>query len=285
MTTFTVLLSTARLDNPAVREVESALTSRLRDDLGADVVIVPDLIDLEEDDPALEAVRSVRGPLIVLAWMYPRAAYWLLARAGVEGIRVDADAALPETGPRAIVPVDMRGVCCADGIFERVAAFAAPAAPPQAGAVTRFDRAVEERWYPVIDYDRCVNCLECLEFCLFGVYDEDGDGRPVVAEPDRCKPGCPACARVCPEHAIIFPRHPTTPAIAGADEGDIEPLSAETVRRDGIIEQCADAAAQYLRAGRPCACANPAACAGPGDKRRPPDLLDRAIDELDASEV
>ena len=279
MASYTVLLSTARIDDPAVREIEAALTSRLRDDLGADVLVVPDLYDLQQDDPALEAVRSVRGPLIVLAWMYPRAVYWRLVRAGVEGPRVDARAALPETGPRAIAPVDMRGVCCADRIIERVAAFAAPAAPPQAGTVTRFDRAVAERWYPVIDEDRCVNCLECLEFCLFGVYDEDGDGRPVVADPDRCKPGCPACARVCPEQAIIFPRHPTTPAIAGADEGDIEPLSAETVRRDGIIKQCADAAARYVRAGRACA------CAGPDGECRPFDPLDRAIDELDAGEV
>ena len=26
------------------------------------------------------------------------------------------------------------------------------------------------RWYPVIDYSRCTNCMECIDFCLFGVY-------------------------------------------------------------------------------------------------------------------
>src|SRR2546422_3501427 len=25
-------------------------------------------------------------------------------------------------------------------------------------------------WFPVIDYDRCTNCMQCLSFCLFGVY-------------------------------------------------------------------------------------------------------------------
>ena len=25
-------------------------------------------------------------------------------------------------------------------------------------------------WFPVIDYDRCTNCMQCLTFCLFDVY-------------------------------------------------------------------------------------------------------------------
>ena len=29
------------------------------------------------------------------------------------------------------------------------------------------------RWYPVIDYSRCTNCMECIDFCLFGVYGVD----------------------------------------------------------------------------------------------------------------
>src|SRR5262245_34110763 len=28
-------------------------------------------------------------------------------------------------------------------------------------------------WFPVIDYDRCTNCMQCLSFCLFGVYGVD----------------------------------------------------------------------------------------------------------------
>ncbi|HEX5084809.1 MAG TPA: ferredoxin family protein [Blastocatellia bacterium] len=73
----------------------------------------------------------------------------------------------------------------------------------------------ENRWYPVIDYSRCTNCLECIDFCLFGVYGIDHRERILVENQDNCKRGCPACSRVCPVNAIIFPEH-KTPAIAGA---------------------------------------------------------------------
>lgn len=74
----------------------------------------------------------------------------------------------------------------------------------------------KRRWYPVIDYDRCTNCMECIDFCLFGVYGVDKLDRILVEEQDNCKKGCPACSRVCPENAIIFPGHKDS-AIAGAD--------------------------------------------------------------------
>jgi hypothetical protein len=73
----------------------------------------------------------------------------------------------------------------------------------------------KRRWYPVIDYTRCTNCLECIDFCLFGVYGIDQVDRILVEQQDNCKKGCPACSRVCPENAIIFPGH-KSPAIAGA---------------------------------------------------------------------
>ncbi|MFY9310166.1 MAG: ferredoxin family protein [Bacteroidia bacterium] len=74
------------------------------------------------------------------------------------------------------------------------------------------------RWYPVIDYSRCTNCMECIDFCLFGVYGVDKIDTILVEQPDNCRKGCPACSRVCPENAIIFPQH-KTPAIAGSPEG------------------------------------------------------------------
>lgn len=78
--------------------------------------------------------------------------------------------------------------------------------------------SLAERWYPVVDYVRCTNCLECIDFCLFGVYDVDAHDQIVVNRPDNCKQGCPACSRVCPEGAILFPTH-RSPAIAGGDGG------------------------------------------------------------------
>lgn len=60
-------------------------------------------------------------------------------------------------------------------------------------------------WYPVIDGERCTNCGRCLSFCLFGVY-APGERHPRVAQPRHCKNNCPACARICPGVAIIFPK-------------------------------------------------------------------------------
>ena len=81
------------------------------------------------------------------------------------------------------------------------------------------------RWYPVIDYSRCTNCMECIDFCLFGVYGVDALDRILVEQQDSCKKGCPACSRVCPANAIIFPHHKNE-AIAGA-EGEIGGLKID----------------------------------------------------------
>jgi len=66
-------------------------------------------------------------------------------------------------------------------------------------------------WFPVIDYDRCTNCMQCLSFCLFGVYGVDAAHRIQVQNNDNCKTNCPACSRVCPEAAIMFPKYKTGP--------------------------------------------------------------------------
>jgi NAD-dependent dihydropyrimidine dehydrogenase PreA subunit len=70
-------------------------------------------------------------------------------------------------------------------------------------------------WFPVIDYERCRNCQQCLGFCLFGVYAADAGGKVYVKNPASCKTDCPACARVCPETAIIFPKYPQAPINGG----------------------------------------------------------------------
>lgn len=99
---------------------------------------------------------------------------------------------------------------------------AAPVAPPPQSAAPAQPTIIAEdparRWYPVIDYSRCTNCMECIDFCLFGVYGVDKIDTILVEQPDNCRKGCPACSRVCPENAIIFPQH-KTPAIAGSPEG------------------------------------------------------------------
>src|SRR6184192_3817040 len=71
-------------------------------------------------------------------------------------------------------------------------------------------------WFPVIDYDRCTNCMQCLSFCLFGVYGVDEQHRIQAQNHDNCKTNCPACSRVCPEAAIMFPKYK-----AGPINGDV----------------------------------------------------------------
>jgi len=71
-------------------------------------------------------------------------------------------------------------------------------------------------WFPVIDYDRCTNCMQCLSFCLFGVYGVDAQQKIQVQNNDNCKTNCPACSRVCPEAAIMFPKYK-----AGPINGDV----------------------------------------------------------------
>src|SRR5215207_8770399 len=80
-------------------------------------------------------------------------------------------------------------------------------------------------WFPVIDYDRCTNCMQCLSFCLFGVYGVDAEKRIQVQTSDNCKTNCPACSRVCPEAAIMFPKYK-----AGPINGDI--VSAADLNRE-----------------------------------------------------
>jgi Pyruvate/2-oxoacid:ferredoxin oxidoreductase delta subunit len=66
-------------------------------------------------------------------------------------------------------------------------------------------------WFPVIDYSRCTNCLQCLSFCLFDVYGVSTDEKIKVQTPSNCKTDCPACSRVCPEVAILFPKYKAGP--------------------------------------------------------------------------
>jgi len=78
-------------------------------------------------------------------------------------------------------------------------------------------------WFPVIDYERCENCKQCLSFCLFGVYMADENDKVEVRNPQNCKNNCPACARICPKAAIIFPKYTEVP-INGSEIGNEEIL-------------------------------------------------------------
>jgi len=85
-------------------------------------------------------------------------------------------------------------------------------------------------WFPVIDYDRCTNCMQCLSFCLFGVYDVSNEDKIQVRNEDQCKTNCPACSRVCPEAAIMFPKYRSGP-VNGEEVSD-EGVEREKMKVD-----------------------------------------------------
>lgn len=85
-------------------------------------------------------------------------------------------------------------------------------------------------WYPVLDTTRCTSCGQCADFCLFGVYKK-GDGWIKVVNPQACKNNCPACARICPHIAIIFPKYQFGGAISGSEEIN-EEAEMERQRKD-----------------------------------------------------
>jgi NAD-dependent dihydropyrimidine dehydrogenase PreA subunit len=87
--------------------------------------------------------------------------------------------------------------------------------------------AVWKPWFPVIDYSRCTNCMQCLSFCLFDVYGVSADSKIQVQYQSNCKTDCPACSRVCPEVAIMFPKYRHGP-ING------EEVRADDVRREAM---------------------------------------------------
>jgi NAD-dependent dihydropyrimidine dehydrogenase PreA subunit len=157
----------------------------------------------------------------------------------------------------------------------------------------QIDEQTNRRWYPVIDFDRCTNCMECVDFCLFGVYGVDGVENILVEQPDNCRKGCPACSRVCPENAIIFPQH-KAPAIAGAntagDEGfkiDLSQLFGAPSKGEDPIEVAArERDEQLLLAGRDTVGIDDQLQKRQADRKQSPkDELDRLIDQLDALDL
>lgn len=143
------------------------------------------------------------------------------------------------------------------------------------------------RWYPVIDYSRCTNCLECLDFCLFGVYDVNKLDQITVQNQDNCKKGCPACSRVCPEQAIMFPEYKTA-AIAGAPVGAISNLKIDLTKlfggdvKDALAMAVEERDKELVADGRNAVGMSVGIPKRQGDlSSEPKDDLDKLMDDLD----
>src|SRR5262249_35685613 len=81
----TVVLSQTRSKNPVKRHLEEEIATALLLDPGVDFAVVPHVYDLSPGDTGLLYLSSVKGHLILLSWLYPRAAHWLLDRNGIKG--------------------------------------------------------------------------------------------------------------------------------------------------------------------------------------------------------
>jgi NAD-dependent dihydropyrimidine dehydrogenase PreA subunit len=340
----TVVVSQGQSANPAKRKLEEDLVAALLFESGIEVTVVPHLYDLEPEGSGILCLQGITGNVVVLSWLYPRAAHWVLDRNGITGrvgdtllqieddeeeedddgeaetpsedghsdtedsTAADSASAPPTTGRRiycislaardqaadyveeikrisrenTVKTVDLLGWIEGNPRPDQMQRYLSPTsdtasngnglpiggdsvsgaphstngnrgstngnAPPagtksneapmtpasgersdvptsgasgESGAdatpavVKHVSEETNRRWYPVIDFDRCTNCMECIDFCLFGVYGVSGAEQILVEQPDNCRKGCPACSRVCPENAIMFPQH-KSPGIAGA---------------------------------------------------------------------
>jgi len=63
---------------------------------------------------------------------------------------------------------------------------------------------MSKQWYPIIDKEKCVGCLDCYNFCPHGVFEVGEDSKPVVANADSCVDFCRGCAKICPQDAITY---------------------------------------------------------------------------------
>ena len=64
-------------------------------------------------------------------------------------------------------------------------------------------------WGPTIDYEKCIRCGKCVDYCKLGAYEfieDHGEKKPIVKNPDACVIFCTGCEEQCPAGAI---RHPS----------------------------------------------------------------------------
>lgn len=371
-----VVISQGQSQNPAKRNLEESLVAELMMQAGIDVTVVPHLYDLKPDGTGMLALKGLSGNVIVLSWLFERAAHWILDRNGIHGqigevelkrepdeddeeieaemeqdskervidsrklpnrkiycldlrisdqpadfireitrIKNDREVQVvslglgsPDTATKESGNAQTNGKPTSEKLEQLQARFDQPtnqtAIAKQGGELengavgdqeidhaksilNRIEEQAGRRWYPVIDYGRCTNCMECIDFCLFGVYGVDQLDSILVEQPDNCRKGCPACSRVCPENAIIFPQH-KTPAIAGSDEvgGSLKidlsrlfgaPEEGKSAEEIAAIERDE----QLLAAGREAVGQTSIPKRQTAQREEPKDELDSLVDELD----
>ncbi len=133
--------------------VSEAACARLTEVLGRAGISfesIGDLCELAANKDSLLTVWTGTDQLKIVA-CFPRAVKWLFARAGAP---LDDDR------------VELFNARTGD-IDEIIGALTASGTPGDVSHTGQKGDWIP--WFPVIDYDRCTNCKQCLNFCLFGV--------------------------------------------------------------------------------------------------------------------
>jgi NAD-dependent dihydropyrimidine dehydrogenase PreA subunit len=208
-------------------EVKAEVLDRLAGS-GVEFEAVPDLCEMAARGDA--RLRDLAAePSLKIAACYPRAVKWLFAAAGAE---------LADAGSRVFNMRTQTAQEVADGLLGD----SQPAPRPRADETEALAKSLDastaagasgkpwKPWFPVIDYTRCTNCMQCLSFCLFDVYGVSADKKIQVQNQSNCKTDCPACSRVCPEVAIMFPKYRHSPI--NGDEVAVEDVRREAMKVD-----------------------------------------------------
>jgi len=183
--------------------IESEKLAEALHDFKADVFELHDLCALSiNEKEQLSTIGKEYDHKIVIA-CYPRTIKYLFKQNNIDFGRYEV--------------INFRGM-----LAEQMIEALAPHFEPDAGKANHrvlVSRLKVPAWYPVVDDERCTLCGQCSRFCLFGVYQFDKKHLSVV-NPLACKNNCPACGRICPESALIFPRLPESSVLSGAEPGE-----------------------------------------------------------------
>lgn len=198
------------------RILPTRVKEKVRDTLLESGVEFEDVEDMcrmaAQKDPKLG--EYIEGDSVKIAACYPRAVKWLFHAAGVP---------MDEEKVNVLNMREQQAGEVCEGLLGEAPEFLDAAPAPKEASVKPSEDW--KPWFPVIDFDRCTNCMQCLSFCLFDVYGVSDDKKIQVQNPTKCKTDCPACSRVCPEAAILFPKYKQGP-INGA------PVSQEDLERE-----------------------------------------------------